>query len=225
MKTSRLAQIALVSLLTLSSTGCIIHIGGHKGDSNHQQSDLSSVLGNIVVDAHSEVSDVSTVNGNITIKNNVKANELDAVNGNIEIGSNAQIKSASTVNGSIEAKHGLKVNQGLSTVNGNIELKANAQIGSDINTVNGNIALLSANVGGHIETKNGDIDLRDATQVQGDIIFQAKDEKRGFKGELPTLSIDASSNVQGKIILHRQVVLEIENPALLAKIERHYADQ
>ena len=69
------------------------------------------------------------------------------------------------------------------------------------------------------------VSLRDATQIGGDIIFQAQEDKRWSKGDLPTLSIDASSDVQGKIILHRKVILEIQNTALLAKVERRYSEQ
>jgi hypothetical protein len=40
-----------------------------------------------------------------------------------------------------------------------------------------------------------------------------------------TLTIDESSDVKGKIILYQVVVLEIDNPALLSKVERRYTTQ
>ena len=222
MKSQRLAQLSLIGCLLLSTSGCIIHVGGHNDGSSNSHGDISSVLGDLEVDANSDVSDVSTVNGNITINDNVQASELDTVNGNISIAQNVRINSASTVNGDIDAESQLVVSNGLSTVNGDITLATGAEVGSDISTVNGAISLRNAQVKGEVETKNGNISLRDATRIDGDIVFLERDEKRWFSGELPTLRIDASSEVQGKIKLYRQVVLEIENPDLLARVERLY---
>lgn len=222
MKSQRLAQLSFIGLLLLSTSGCIIHIGGHNDGTSNSHSDISSVLGDLEVDADSDVNDISTVNGSITIQDNVQANEVDTVNGDISIAENVRIHEASTVNGDIDAESNLVVRNGLSTVNGDITLGEKAEIGSDISTVNGDISLKSALVKGQIETKNGDISLHDATRVDGDIVFQARDEKRWFSGELPTLRIDASSEVQGKIKLYRQVVLEIDNPDLLVRVERLY---
>ena len=225
MKFQRLAQLSFIGFLLLSTSGCIIHVGGHNDGANNSHGDISSVLGDLEVDADRTVNDVSTVNGTITINDNVQASELDTVNGSITIAKNVSIHEASTVNGDIDAESNLVVRNGLSTVNGDITLGAKANIGSDISTVNGDISLKNAQVKGDIETKNGDISLLDATRVDGDIVFQARDEKRWFSGELPTLTIEANSMVQGKIKLYRQVILEIDNPEMLAKVERLYQEK
>lgn len=224
MKFRQLSRITITCLVMLSLSGCIIHIGGHSDNGNQIQddSDLSSVLGNIEVDDFSQVGDVSTVNGRITIGDTVTAKQVETVNGNIILGENVSLESASTVNGKITANTTLRVNESLSTVNGDIKLASGGKIGDEISTVNGDIELVNSSVAGNLETKNGNVSLLNGTQVFGDIIFYAKDDKSWFEDDLPTLTIDANSQVKGDIILHRNVILEIENQNSVGKIVRDY---
>jgi hypothetical protein len=99
-----------------------------------------------------------------------------------------------------------------------------------VTTVNGDIFLTQTTVDDDLKTKNGSISLTQNSVVQGDIEFEAQHDnswwsEKGQDYNPPTLTIDASSDVKGKIILHQVVILEIENQDLLKKIERHYKNQ
>jgi hypothetical protein len=226
---SKLTTTALLITLTLSTSGCIIHVGGQdKNGSN--KSDYSSVFGGVDVSENRQVGDLSSVNGNITMQDNVSARDVDAVNGNIVIANNVQVHDLSTVNGDIQAQTYLSVKRDVSTVNGNITLGADSMVGQDVKTVNGDIYLTQTFVSDDIKTKNGSITLVEGSVVEGDIEFESQngDGWWGHKSREhnpPTLTIDALSDVKGKIILRQIVVLEIESPELLAKVERRYKDQ
>lgn len=229
MRFSKLTTAALLAALTLSTSGCIIHVGGH--DENHSDdNEYSSVFGGVDVAENQSVGNVSSVNGNITFEDNASARDVDAVNGNIEIADNVQVYELSTVNGDIKAQSYLSVKHDVSTVNGNITLGTGSMVGKDIATVNGDIHLTQTFVSDDIKTQNGSITLRDASVVTGDIEFESQ-ENQGWWSEKsrehnpPTLTIDASSDVKGRIILRQVVILEIENPALLSKVERRYDAQ
>ena len=226
---SKLTTAALLTALTLSTSGCIIHVGGQ--DHNDSDKDeYSSVFGGVDVSENKQVGDLSSVNGNITMQDNVSARDVDAVNGNIEIGNNVQAQELSTVNGDIQAQTYLSVKRDVSTVNGNITFSTNTRVGQDVTTVNGNIDLTKTFIGDDIKTKNGSISLAQGSIVEGNIEFESQDDNswwgdKSREHNPPTLTIDESSDVKGKIILRQVVVLEIENPALLAKVERRYKGQ
>ncbi|WP_339723886.1 hypothetical protein [uncultured Paraglaciecola sp.] len=229
MTLSKLTTAALLTALTLSTSGCIIHVGGH--DKNDRDDvEYSSVFGGVDIGENQSVSDLSSVNGNITIEDNASARDVDAVNGNIEIGNNVQVHELSTVNGDIKAQTYLSVKRDVTTVNGNISLGADSMVGKDVATVNGDIYLTQTFVSDDIKTKNGSITLTDGSVVGGDIEFESQDNggwwsEKAREHNPPTLTIDASSDVKGKIILRQVVVLEIENPALLDRVERRYKEQ
>jgi predicted acyltransferase (DUF342 family) len=226
---SKLTTAALLTALTISTSGCIIHVGG-QDNNDRDKSGYSSVFGGVDVSENKQVGDLSSVNGNITIQDNVSARDVDAVNGNIEISNNVQVHELSTVNGDIQAHTYLSVKRDVSTVNGNITLGADSMVGKDLTTVNGNIHLTQTYVSDDIKTKNGSITLVKGSVVDGDIEFESQ-EDGGWWGDKsrehnpPTLTIDSSSDVKGKIILRQVVVLKIENPALLTKVERRYKEQ
>ena len=194
-------------------------------DSNNN--DKSSVFGGFDVSENKQVSDLSSVNGNITLQNNVSARDVNVINGNIEISNNVQVNELSTVNGDIQAQTYLLVKRDVSTVNGNITFAAHTQVDQDVTTVNGDIKLTQTVIGDDVKTQNGSITLTQGSIVEGDIEFESQDDSSWWGDKTsghnpPTLTIDKSSNVKGKIILRQIVVLEIENPALLAKVERRY---
>jgi len=228
MTLSKLTTAALLTALTLSTSSCIIHVGG-QDNNDRDKSDYSSVFGGVDVAENKQVGDLSSVNGNITIQDNVSASDVDAVNGNIEIGNNATVHDLSTVNGDIQAQSDLSVQGDVNTVNGNIRLGKNSSISGDITTVNGDIYLTQTFVNEDIKTKNGSITLVKGSVVEGDIEFESQEagwwSDKSREHNPPTLTIDASSDVKGRIILRQVVVLEIENPAVLAKVERNYKDQ
>jgi hypothetical protein len=229
MTISNLTTAALLTVLTLSTSGCIIHVGG-QDNKDIDKSDYSSVFGGVDVSENKQVGDLSSVNGNITMQDNVSARDVDAVNGNIEISNNVQVHNVSTVNGDIQAQTYLSVKRDVSTINGNITLGSGSMVGKDVTTVNGNIYLTQTFVSDDIITKNGSITLVEGSVVEGDIEFESQDDSSWWSDKTrehnpPTLTIDASSDVKGNIILLQVVILEIENPALLAKVERRYKEQ
>jgi len=226
---SKLTTAVLLSALTLSTSGCIIHVGA-QDNNNKDNSDYSSVFGGVDVSKNKQVGDLSSVNGNITMEDNVRAQDVNAVNGNIEIDNNVLVHDLSTVNGDIQAKTYLSVKRDVSTVNGNIILGAGSMVGNDVTTVNGDISLTQTFVSDDIKTKNGSITLINGSVVGGDIEFESQDDggwwsDKSREHNPPTLRIDESSDVKGKIVLHQVVVLEIDNPALLTKVERYYKTQ
>jgi hypothetical protein len=229
MTLSKLTSTALLTTLILSTSGCIIHVGGHDNNDG-DGGEYSSVFGGVDISENKQVGDLSSVNGNITMEDNVGARDVEAVNGNIEMGNNLQVHELSTVNGDIQAQTYLSVKRDVSTVNGNITLGAGSMVGKDVTTVNGDIYLTQTFVSDDIKTKNGSITLVDGSVVEGDIEFESQNDggwwsDKSREHNPPTLTIDSSSDVKGKIILRQVVVLEIENPALLAKVQRLYKGQ
>jgi len=229
MTLTKLKTAVLLTALTLSTSGCIIHVGGND-DNDSDNAEYSSVFGGVDVSENKQVGDLSSVNGNITMQDNVSARDVNAVNGNIEIGNNAQVNELSTVNGDIQAQTYLSVKRDVSTVNGNISFATNSRVGQDVTTVNGDIKLTQTFIGDDVKTRNGSITLAQSSVVEGDIEFESQDDSSWWGDKTrehnpPTLTIDESSDVKGKIILHQVVVLEIENQALLAKVERRYKGQ
>jgi len=229
MTLTKLKTAVLLTALTLSTSGCIIHVGGND-DNDSDNAEYSSVFGGVDVSENKQVGDLSSVNGNITMQDNVSARDVNAVNGNIEIGNYAQVNELSTVNGDIQAQTYLSVKRDVSTVNGNISFATNSRVGQDVTTVNGDIKLTQTFIGDDVKTRNGSITLAQSSVVEGDIEFESQDDSSWWGDKTrehnpPTLTIDESSDVKGKIILHQVVVLEIENQALLAKVERRYKGQ
>ena len=229
MTLTKLSIAALLTALTLSTSGCIIHVGA-QDHNNSDKTDHSSVFGGVDVSKNKQVGELSSVNGNINIEDNVRAEDVNAVNGNIAVDNNVQVHDLSTVNGDIQAQTYLSVKRDVSTINGNITLGADSMVGKDVSTVNGDILLTQTFVSNDVKTKNGSINLVDGSVVGGDIEFEYQDNggwwsDKSREHNPPTLTIDESSDVKGKIVLHQVVVLEIDNPALLKKVERRYKTQ
>lgn len=219
---------ALLILTSTLSTGCIIHVDSN-GHGGHNNGEVSSVFGSLEVGEGKQVSDVSSVNGGVTIRDHVRAEDVETVNGDIELGDNVSVHSVETVNGSIETGHHFIARGNISTVNGGISILADSTIDGDISTVNGDIKLNNVAGGADIETYNGSIFLTNNSVISGNIVFEARDTDSWSwnhnDDNPPTLKIDSSSNVQGKIILKRKVNLEFENPALNDKVEQHYQNK
>ncbi len=218
------SKIITAILATSLLSGCIIHVGGDYRDK--PGSSVSTILGGIDIDAGHVVGDLSTVNGGIELEDNVVAKDVDTVNGGIEMGDNVTIDDASVVNGNIEAGENLRVNGDMTTVNGKVLLNTGANVEGNIETVNGDIRLIAAKVGRDIITHNGDIELTEATVVEGDIVWEKRDDDSWIDNDrIPLLSISADSTIEGEIKLYRKVELRLENPALEDKVRYFYSEQ
>lgn len=183
---------------------------------------IDKVMGSAVVGSNQHYGDISLVNGSIQMAGNSSAEKVSVVNGSIDLRDNVKLHSASTVNGSIESGSGLQVTTELSTVNGKILPGSNAVIGGNVTSVNGDIVLHNSEVGRDVSTVNGDIKLTGNTLVKGDLVYKPRGKKKSFFGwsnnNKPTLYIAADAVVEGSIILQQEVELQIENPAMQAKV-------
>jgi hypothetical protein len=216
---------ALALTVVFSTSGCIVHVGGQNEHS--KDVDYSRIFGGLDIAAHHPVQDLSSVNGGIELQDGVSAHDVETVNGGIQLGKNVQLHDASTVNGDIDAESGLTTQGNLSTINGSVRIQTASVVGGNISTINGDINVISSRVAGNLQTTSGDISLSKATSVQGDIVFTNKNEDSWWSDNVstqqsPTLSIDLSSTVRGRIILKRKVLLKIADPDLLARVEQQY---
>jgi len=88
-----------------------------------------------------------------------------------------------------------------------------------VETVNGDITAVDTTIEKHIKTLNGDITLSGSSHVLGDIVYKESESAWGKKSDnKPTLSISASVTVDGSIVLHRPVNLDIESDELKQKV-------
>lgn len=217
----KIHYLILSGMLTLPAlTGCVIHVNGN--DNARQTGSMSSVFGGFDISEGRQVRHITTVNGGIELADHVTAENLETVNGGIEIGDNVSIRNAGVVNGDIEAGENLTVDEDVKTVNGDVTLGAGARIHDQVGTVNGDISLLKAHVGGNVETVSGNIDVGEHTVIAGDIVYAKSRSDWGWSSATPTLRIDETAQVQGNIILHRDVKLLISDPELANRVIRRY---
>lgn len=188
---------------------------------------LSYVNRSIEVNEEQRVGKVSTVNGDVVIQAGAVARQVDTVNGDVELEDNSAVDSADTVNGRIEVGKNVRVGDSLETVNGSITVRERSEVGGHVRTVNGDIELYGARANDQLRTANGDIRLREGTVVAGDIIFRANtswlNNLFSFgRDHRPTLFIDADSVVEGSIHLYREVELRIHADARVKEIIEHF---
>ncbi len=188
--------------------------------------DISRVNRGISVAEDERVGDVSSVNGGIQIERGANAGEVSTVNGSIQLESNAVVYGAETVNGGIRVGESVTINGSLLTVNGGIRTSAGTVVEDEVRTINGRVRLYSTQVGANVETSNGDIDLRDGSTVEGDIVVKANRSwwNRIFNSNRrePEITIDESSSVLGTIHLYRPADLNIADGAQVGEIVEHY---
>jgi acyl-[acyl carrier protein]--UDP-N-acetylglucosamine O-acyltransferase len=213
--------------LTVSSVllaGCVIHVGASDNDGRYSYQDersLNTSNKSVSVAEGLVVADVSSVNGSVTIKDNVEAQDVSNVNGSIRIGDKVSVASIESVNGSVKTGDHFTASGAVETVNGSIRIEDNSSIAASIETVNGNITLENVSVGQNVVTINGNVHLLDETIIKGDVIFQGKPNNNNtWNKRPPTLKIDADSNIQGKIIVYKEVDFDFANKALMNKVER-----
>ena len=191
-----------------------------------ENNEYNNVFGSVEISENEAAADVSSVNGDLSLANGASAKDVNAVNGNVEIGNNVSVYDLTTVNGDIRGQSQFVAKGDVTTVNGNITLSENSQISGDLASVNGDLYLTQTSVGNDIQNIHGNITLIQNSVVEGDIEFNVPNNSSWWNNKKterehtpPTLTIDASSNVKGRIILKQLVVLEIEDPALLAKVD------
>jgi hypothetical protein len=222
---TRLPVYAFIGLISLSVmlAGCIIHVGARDAGSTFTYSiddDYSTTNKSVKIPKGSAVQDVSSVNGAVTLADEVTAEELSNVNGSITIGNKVTVRGIETVNGKIQIGDNFSATESIETVNGKIAIGNHGKVSKNIETVNGNIELNKVIVGQDIETTNGSVYLMDESVVQGDVIFEGKPSKNNRNKRPPVLKVDASSTIQGKIIVYKEVEFDFASAELLNKVER-----
>lgn len=226
--TQNFSSLALKTLtaccFTLSLSGCVIHVGGDDWNDNGKGS-VSSIFGEASVSSGKSVGDVSSVNGGVELHDDVSAERVDSVNGDVDIGNRVTVRSIDVVNGDIETGIDFTARGNLESVNGDIELAEKGKIEGSIVTVNGDIELRETFVGKNLRTTNGSLNVSNGSVIDGDIVYDRVNQRKWTRGNLPTLRIDDSSTVNGAIVLHRPVNLEIENAALKAKVQQRFSQE
>lgn len=218
MSNSRFSFSTFISLCIIASTGCVNLVGAAEREGN-----VSTIFGKLEVSTGKMVRDVSSVNGGVALSDYVEAQRVNSVNGNINVGEFVSVDSLQTVNGDIEAGRNLQVSQDVHTINGSVNLKNGSSVSQDIATINGHIILDNVTVGGNVETQNGNIALADNSLIRGDLVFhQQHQDPSNWQQGISQLSIDASSFVSGRIILEREVSLNIADPELLDRVIKRY---
>lgn len=216
MKKAKFTSITLLPFLVATGllSGCVV-----AGDANDRVN--GSYIG-----AGNANSAISRVNGSIQLTAEGVAGKLSTVNGSIRLAEKVSISSAETVNGSITALSALNTTGSLQTVNGSITTGPASFVQQDVTTVNGSIRLQGTQIGGKVQTVNGNISLMEGAVVKGDIIFAERKRQSGWftkdNSNLPTLTISADANVEGKIILRQPVQLILENTRLADRVVREY---
>ncbi len=176
----------------------------------------SSVNGSVTVGADAVVNGgVQTVNGSIRVDDGARLKAAKTVNGSIRLGDKVETENLGTVNGAISVGAGSKVNGEIDTVNGRISLGNGAVVSESIENVNGRIEMVAAEVGGDVSTVSGDVELRDASVIEGDLVVE---EPSGWgwnksKNRKPRVVIGPGSKVAGTIVLEREVELFISETA------------
>lgn len=188
--------------------------------------DISRVNRGIRVEVEERVGDISSVNGGITMERGSSAYEIGTVNGGINLDDEVVIVHAETVNGGIRVGENVTVNGSLKTINGRIRTGSGTVIANQIKTVNGKIQLSNTQVGENVQTSNGDIEIRDGSIIEGDVVVRASrswwSRVFRFNRRSPDLTIDASSAVRGDIHLYRRVDLHIADGAEVGDIIEHF---
>ncbi|OFI34425.1 hypothetical protein BFC17_18275 [Alteromonas lipolytica] len=200
-----MSAILTALIVSASLSGCVINVGGHSSADYH--GDVTKVFGGIDIGENRQSGDLTTVNGNISLRDNVTAEELTTVNGSVTIGDFCEIDGVTVVNGDIEAGKMLVSHDGMESVNGDISLAPGARVDGSLTSVNGDISVADIQLTGSIETANGDIMITGNSLIKGDIVYD--DPENNDSHSTPELTIDESVQLDGEIILKRDVVLHI----------------
>ena len=105
---------------------------------------------------------------------------------------------------------------------GSLTRKGGSKIGGSVTTVNGDIDMSQTEISYHLRTTNGDMHISDNSVIEGDIVYETVSKNQWKRSQHPKLRIEKGSTVKGAIILKRPVKLHIDDPALLAKVQKHF---
>lgn len=227
-KHTKLSVYAFITF-TVSSiflAGCVIHVGASDGSYDYDgKRGYNTTNKSVSVAKGLNVGEVSSVNGSVTLNDSVSAEAVSSVNGRISISDNVSVESVEIVNGRIKIGESFNSSGSIETVNGKISIDQNSVVGGSVETVNGDISLSGVTISNNVESVNGSIYLLEGTLVKGDVVFEGKPNKNNWKNSPPVLKLDANSDIQGNIIVYKEVEFDFANPALLNKVERRYTAQ
>lgn len=221
---SSLTKFALISLVSSSVllSGCIIHVGSDGPEfstiADRSSRDFTKTNKSVTVPSALNVEEVSSVNGSVTIKDRVSATQVSNVNGRVSVGNNVSVESIETVNGSIKIGSDFSSQGNIETVNGALSIKQRSTVGGSVETVNGDINLNNVEISKNITTVNGSIYLKQGSVVNGDIVFRGKPNNNKARYNPPELKIDASSVVNGNIIVYKEVEFDFADASLMDKV-------
>jgi DUF4097 and DUF4098 domain-containing protein YvlB len=205
----------LVMLMSVPAFGASVN-KSIKIAAGEESGGASSVNGSITVGADAVVTGgARTVNGSIRVDDGAKIERADTVNGSIRLGEDVESESLGTVNGTIAVGARTKVAGEIGAVNGRISLASESVVEDSIENVNGRIEMVAAQVGGNVSTVSGDIELKDASVVNGDLVVE-KPSSWGWgksRDRKPRIVIGPGSRVVGTIELEREVDLFISETA------------
>ena len=205
----------LVMLMSVPAFGASVN-KSVKIAAGEESGGASSVNGSITVGADAVVTGgVRTVNGSIRVDDGAKIESADTVNGSIRLGDDVVSESLGTVNGTIAVGARSKVGGEIEAVNGRISLDSGAVVEDSVENVNGRIEMVAAQVGGDVSTVSGDVELREASVINGDLVVK-QPSRWGWgknKSRTPRIVIGPGSRVIGTIELEREVELFISETA------------
>ena len=215
---------SLLGLVAICMTGTALAANLNKSiriDDGTESAGRSTVNGSISVGSNARISgSVSTVNGSISVDRDSSIDDAETVNGGIRLASGVIADDVESVNGNISLGESVQVKGQVSVVNGRINIELGSTVAEDVSNVNGEIMISGSEIGGDISTVNGDVTVNGNSVVRGDLIVERPSrwgwsEKNKRK---PRVIVGPGTQIQGKIVLEREVELFISDTASVAEV-------
>ncbi len=205
----------LVLLMSVPAFGASINKNINIAD-GEKTGGATSVNGSISVGEDAVVTGgLTTVNGKIRVDEGASIENAKTVNGSIRLSDKVMSEDITTVNGSITVGEGATVDGSITAVNGRITVNKGSSVMRDIENVNGRIELIAVQAAADLTTVNGDVELRDGTVLEGDLVVEKPHGMNWGKSKSrkPRIIIGPGSRVGGTIELEREVELFISESA------------
>ena len=139
------------------------------------------------------------INGSVNIGSDCKVGgTCRSINGVIRVDENSKVESLQSINGGITIKRDVVVHGSASTVNGSVTCGSNSIIHGNISAVNGCIELDQTEVERNIKVYNGDVILDRGSVVHGNIIV-GRNKGKSHRTERILIEIRDGSEVKGDI--------------------------